>query len=70
MRLIFSEVQGRMTSSRPALGSTEPPIEWVREALSAGVKRPGREADNSPPASAEVKNMWIYTSTPPYAFMA
>jgi hypothetical protein len=34
-----------------------------------GVKRPGREADHSPPASAEVKKMWIYTSTPPYAFM-
>jgi hypothetical protein len=31
--------------------------------LSQGVKRPGREADHSPPASAEVKNMWIYTST-------
>jgi hypothetical protein len=35
-----------------------------------GVKRPGREADHSPPASAEVKKMWIYTSTPPYVFMA
>jgi hypothetical protein len=35
-----------------------------------GLKRPGREADHSPPASAEVKKMWIYTSTPPYAFMA
>jgi hypothetical protein len=35
-----------------------------------GVKRPGREADYSPPASSEVKKMWIYTSTPPYAFMA
>jgi hypothetical protein len=30
-----------------------------------GVKRPGREADTSPPASAEVKKMWIYASTPP-----
>jgi hypothetical protein len=39
-------------------------------ALSREVKRPGREADYSPQASAEVKNMWIYTSTPPYAFMA
>jgi hypothetical protein len=37
---------------------------------SPGVERPGREADHSPPASAEVKKMWIYTSTPPYAFMA
>jgi hypothetical protein len=35
-----------------------------------GVKRPGREADHSPPSSAEVKKMWIYTSTPPYAFTA
>jgi hypothetical protein len=35
-----------------------------------GVKRPGREADDSPPASAEVKKTWIYTSTPTYAFMA
>jgi hypothetical protein len=35
-----------------------------------GVKRPGREADHSPPTSAEVKKIWIYTSTPPYAFMA
>jgi hypothetical protein len=35
-----------------------------------GVKRPGGEADHSPPTSAEVKKMWVYTSTPPYAFMA
>jgi hypothetical protein len=35
-----------------------------------GSKRQGREADHSPPTSADVKNMWIYTSTPPYAFMA
>jgi hypothetical protein len=27
------------------------------------VKRPGREADHSPPTSAEVKKMWIYTYT-------
>jgi hypothetical protein len=34
------------------------------------VNYPGREGDHSPPASADVKKMWIYTSTPPYAFMA
>jgi hypothetical protein len=34
-----------------------------------GLKWPGREADHSPPTSAEVKKMWIYTSTLPYAFM-
>jgi len=31
---------------------------------------PGNEADHSPPSSAEVKNAWSYTSTPPYVFMA
>jgi hypothetical protein len=30
-----------------------------------GVNRPGREADHSPPSSAEVRNAWGYTSTPP-----
>jgi hypothetical protein len=29
-----------------------------------------READRSPPANAEVKKIWIYTSTPLYVFMA
>jgi hypothetical protein len=29
------------------------------------VKRPGREADRSPPSNAEVKNAWSYISTPP-----
>jgi hypothetical protein len=29
-----------------------------------GVKRPGGEADHSPPSSAEAKNAWSYTSTP------
>jgi len=33
--------------------------------LSLGVKRPGREADHLFPSSAEVKNTWRYTSTPP-----
>jgi hypothetical protein len=35
-----------------------------------GIKRQGREADHSPPTSVQVKKMWIYTSTHPYAFMA
>jgi hypothetical protein len=43
------------TSSRPPLGPTQPPIQWVPGALSPGMKRPGREADHSPPTSAEVK---------------
>jgi hypothetical protein len=45
------------TSSRPALGPTRPPFQWVNW--------PGREADRSRPTSAEVKEMWIYTSTFP-----
>jgi hypothetical protein len=53
------------TSSRPSLGSTQPPIRWVPGDLSPGVKRSGREADHSPPASAEINKIWIYTSTPP-----
>jgi hypothetical protein len=32
-------------------------------------KAPWREVDHSPPVSAEVKKIWIYTSTLPYAFM-
>jgi hypothetical protein len=55
--------------SRLAVGPTQPPIQLVPGALSPGVKRQGREAGDSPPASAEVKKMWIYTSTPPYLFM-
>jgi hypothetical protein len=46
-------------------GATQPPIQWVPEDLSLGVKRPGREADHSPPSSAEVKNAWSYISTSP-----
>jgi hypothetical protein len=36
-------------------------------AISPGAKRPGLEANHSPPSSAKVKNTWIYTSIPPYA---
>jgi hypothetical protein len=57
-------------SSIPALGSTQPPIQWVPAALSSGVKRPGREVDHSPQTSTEVKKIWFYTSTPSQAFLA
>jgi hypothetical protein len=30
-----------------------------------GVKRPGREADQSPPSSTDIKNRWSHTSAPP-----
>jgi len=40
-------------------------MQWIQGAISLGVKRPGREVDLSPPYSADVKNSWSYTSTPP-----
>jgi hypothetical protein len=40
----------------PTLGPSQPPIQWVLGPISPGIKRPGREADHSPPSSAEVKN--------------
>jgi hypothetical protein len=52
-------------ASRPALGLTQAPIQWVPGALTLGIKRPGRVAEQSPPSSAEVKNEWSYTSTLP-----
>jgi hypothetical protein len=36
------------TASRPALGSTQSPIQWVPRVLSLEVKRTGREADQLP----------------------
>jgi hypothetical protein len=56
--------------SRTALGPTQPTIQWVPGAISLGVKRPGREADNSPPSSAEVKMRGAIPPLPKYAFMA
>jgi hypothetical protein len=53
------------TACRRALGPTKPPIQWVQGALSLEVKRPEREAHHSPSSTAEVKNAWSCTSTPP-----
>jgi hypothetical protein len=39
------------TASRPTLGFTQPSMQWV-----LGIKRPGCEAELSPPSSVEVKN--------------
>jgi len=51
--------------SKEALGPTQPPILWLPWALSLQVKQPGREADHSPPSSAEAENAWNYISTSP-----
>jgi hypothetical protein len=61
-------VESRMFSSlsRP----DQSPSQHIPVVLYAEVKRPGREADRSPPPSAEVNKMWIYTTTPPCVFMS
>jgi hypothetical protein len=46
---------GSRISSGLVRVSIQPPIQWVTEALSPGVKRPGLEADHSPPNSPGVK---------------
>jgi len=51
--------------SRLDLRPTQLPIQWVPGALSLGLKQLGHEADHSPPSSANVKNVWGHTSTPP-----
>jgi hypothetical protein len=51
------------TASRPALGPADSPVQWVPGLFSPGVRRPEREADHSPPSSAEVRNAWRCTST-------
>jgi hypothetical protein len=34
------------------------------------VKKPGRECDHSAPTSAQLKNKWTLSFTPPYVTMA
>jgi hypothetical protein len=66
---------GRSGGSSPGRGKeffssspprpTQPPIQWSSGALSLRVKRPGREADHSPPSSAEVKEyVHLYFHSP------
>jgi hypothetical protein len=59
------------TVSRPALSSTQPPIQLVPGSLSLRVKQPGHEAaDNSPPSSAEVKECMKPYLHSQYTFIA
>jgi hypothetical protein len=44
------------TTSRPTIGSAQPHILVGAGVLSSGLKRPGREANQSSLYSAEVKN--------------
>jgi hypothetical protein len=44
------------TASSPVLGPTHFPIHWLQKAFYSRLKRPGHEADHSPPSSVEIKN--------------
>jgi hypothetical protein len=46
---------GWIPTSARFLSSPQPPVQWVPAALSLEVKQQEREADYSPPSSAEVK---------------
>jgi hypothetical protein len=62
---LSSEIFLLTTVSRTALRPTQPPIQWVPGAPSLGLKPLGREADQSPPPSAEVKEcVELYLHSP------
>jgi hypothetical protein len=58
------------TASRPALGSTQPPIQWVSRTLSLGVKRPGHEADHNLNLVPRSRMHGAVPPLPHYAFMS
>jgi len=56
--------------SRQALGPTQHLIQWELKPIPWGVKWPDCEPDHIYSSSAEIKNPWSSTSTPPYVFRA
>jgi hypothetical protein len=52
--------------SRLALSPTQPPVQWVRGSFPMAKARAGRNADQSPPSSAEVKNEKELYFLPPW----
>ena len=62
-RLIFPKV------SIWSLGPTKPPIPWIMDEMSSGVKRLGREADESPPSFTRLWKNGVITVYFPYTFM-
>jgi hypothetical protein len=51
------------TSIGLALGSTQPPIQWVPGACSLKAEQLGHEADHSHLHSAETNNAWTWAGT-------
>jgi hypothetical protein len=58
------------SSFRPALGSTQHPIQLVPGTVIQGIKRQGCEVDPSTPSSSKISNKRGYAFTPQYLFMA
>jgi hypothetical protein len=56
-------------ATRPALGPTKPHIQWVPGPLFPEAKEKGRDAHQSTTSSAQFKNTYSYTFTPPYVLM-
>jgi hypothetical protein len=52
------------TASRPALGPTHSPIQWVPTAPSSGIKRQRREADHSFPSNTGQETVDLYIHFP------
>jgi hypothetical protein len=76
---IETRLQGWRTGLIPSGGSDgifshchciQTPIQWVLEALTAGVKQLGHDAACSSLSNAEVRNVWSYTKSLLYVFMA
>jgi len=55
----------RSTHGKQEMQLTQLSIQWLPEAPTLGVKRPGRETNHPLPSGAEVKIAWSYTSTHP-----
>jgi hypothetical protein len=43
--------------SRLSLEFTQPPFQWIPQAIYLGLKESGNEAEHSPPSGAEIKNV-------------
>lgn len=51
------------SASKPSLGQTQPPIQWITGSLPGGKAGPGRDAHHSPLSRAEVKHEYqLYLS--------
>ena len=58
----------KITTTSPT-DTLVPRIRRLPEHLCPGLKRPGGNTDRSPRSSARVKNVWSYTSIPPYSHL-